>query len=301
MQMRTIILLVVALVMAGGTAFMAKSWLDSNRQVVQEQPPMPEEEDMAEVLVATKELATGMFIKPDHLRWQKWPEESISDNYIVKGEGDGDGDGEDAFAGAVVRSRLYVGEPITSDRVVHPGEQGFLAAVLEPGKSAISVPVDATRGVAGFVFPGDQVDVLLTIKVSVMSDEEGGQAETRYFGQTLLEAVRVLGVDQQVDNEGGGARVAKTATLEVTPKQAERIAVALELGEMSLTLHSIAKDDEDAATKVAQASKRSRKDSYTRDVDVLDMMGDPMGLPYPNGFGPQATVIRGAEANSVRF
>ncbi|MCP5365588.1 MAG: Flp pilus assembly protein CpaB [Hyphomicrobiales bacterium] len=297
MQMRTIILLVVALAMAGGTAFMAKSWLESNKPVPQVQKTEPVEEEMAEILVATKELATGMFIKPDHLRWQKWPEEGVSDNYIVKGEGSG----EESFAGAVVRSRLYVGEPITADRVVHPGEQGFLAAVLEPGKRAISVPVDATRGVAGFVFPGDQVDVLLTIKVSVIAEEEGGQAETRYFSQTLMDAVRVLGVDQDVDNEGGGARVAKTATLEVTPKQAERIAVALELGELSLTLHSIAKEDEDGTTKVAQASKQRRKDSYTRDVDVLDMMGDPMGLPYPNGFGPQATVIRGAEANSVRF
>lgn len=297
MQMRTIILLVVALAMAGGTAFMAKNWLESNKPVPQAQLPEPEEADMAEILVATKELATGMFIKPDHLRWQKWPEEGITDNYIIKGEGSG----EESFAGAVVRSRLYVGEPITSDRVVHPGEQGFLAAVLDPGKRAISVPVDATRGVAGFVFPGDQVDVLLTIKVSVVGDEEGGQAETRYFSQTLMESVRVLGVDQDVDNEGGGARVAKTATLEVTPKQAERIAVALELGELSLTLHSIAKEDEADTTKVAQASKQRKKDSYTRDVDVLDMMGDPMGLPYPNGFGPQATVIRGTEANSVRF
>lgn len=315
MQLRSVLLLVVALAMAGGTAFLVNGWV-SKRQTVAEARPAVQEPAVpkVEVLVAKGELPTGAFLKPDQLRWQPWPEESVIDGYFVKGKST-----EKDFEGAVVRARLYAGEPITKERVINAGEQGFLAAVLEPGKRAISVPVDATRGVAGFVFPGDLVDVLLSLKSSVTAEEEGGGggASTRFFSQTILSGVRVLGVDQAVDSEGGKPKVAKTATLEVTPKQAERIAVALELGGLSLTLHSISQPEANLEGLAQQTKNNNgaaapqakngngvsapQAKNYTRDMDVLEMIGDPWGLPVPNGLGQKANVVRGSESQVVRF
>lgn len=304
MQMRSVLLLGVALAMAGATAFLVNGWVSNRHQAAEARPAAPAPAvPKIEILVANADLATGTFLKPDQLRWQPWPEDGVNGGYFVKGKA-----AEKDFEGSVVRSRLYAGEPITKERVVYAGEQGFLAAVLEPGKRAISVPVDATRGVAGFVFPGDLVDVLLSLKSSVTSEEEGGGggAATRFFSQTILSGVRVLGVDQAVDSEGGKPKVAKTATLEVTPKQAERIAVALELGELSLTLHSIAKPEADLEGLTRTASKGNGiapapAKSYTRDMDVLEMIGDPWGLPVPNGLGQKANVVRGSESKVVRF
>jgi pilus assembly protein CpaB len=306
MQLRSILLLLVAVATAGGTAFMVNGLLTDSRQPTTEaeQAVVPQT-PMTEVLVTKKEIAVGTFIKPEHLRWQPWPEEGLNGGYVVKGQAT-----EKDFEGAVVRTRLYAGEPITKERVIHPGEQGFLAAVLEPGKRAVSVPVDATSGVAGFVFPGDRVDVLLTLKSTVATEEEGSSSSaTRYFSQTLLTDVRVLGIDQAVDKEAGGAKVAKTATFEVTPKQAERIAVALQAGELSLALHSIARQEADLDALTSKNATEGGKTqaagvatrTYTRDMDVLDMMGDPLGLPYPSGVGPKVNIIRGGETKVVRF
>ena len=103
----------------------------------------------------------------------------------------------------------------------------------------MSIPLDAISGISGFIFPGDFVDVLLTFSQTV-NDEVSDNSSMRYFSQTLLNRVRILAVDQTVENtDGATAQVANTATLEVTPKQAEKIAVAMEIGALSLSLHSI--------------------------------------------------------------
>jgi pilus assembly protein CpaB len=253
MNLRTILLLVFALGAAGATAFVANALMGGKSEPVVASAPR-QEQPKTFVLVAKEELPTGTFIKPDALTWQQWPEDGVREGYLVQGQSS-----ESDLEGAVVRTRLFAGEPITSERVVHAGEQGFLAAVLEPGKRAVSVPVDATRGVAGFVFPGDWVDVVLSMKtqVSVM-DGDKKEKETRYFSETLLPGVRVLGIDQIIDNTDGQARVAKTATLEVTSKQAEAIAIALEIGTLSLSLHSLVRedgDDADAATPAATPTR----------------------------------------------
>jgi len=239
MNLRTILLAVAALSAAGFTAFFANSWILAERAAMEAERPVVEEQPVSiavEVLVTKKDLPTGTFLKPEDLKWQAWPEDGISEDFVVRGEGV-----ITDFEGAVARNHLVAGEPITASRVVHPGERGFLAAVLDPTMRAVSVPVDATTGISGFVFPGDWVDLLLTIRMNV-KDQETDDAETRYFSETLLTHVRVLAIDQRVENVDGTARVAKTATLEVTPKQAERVAIALEIGTLSLSLHSIVRE-----------------------------------------------------------
>lgn len=336
-NVRTLALLAAALGAAGFTAYFANSWILAERAALERRPPVIEEAPMApvvEVLVADTEIVTGTFLTPEHLRWQPWPEDGLSDEFVVRGEGDEDeteSAPEAAFEGAVAREHLVAGEPITAARVVHPGERGFLAAVLEPGLRAVSVPIDATTGISGFVFPGDWIDLILTIRMSV-KDPETDEAETRYFSETLLERIRVLAVDQHVENVDGAARVAKTATLEVTTKQAEKVAIALEMGTLSLSLHSLSAEDQvpvetvlpalhpAAASGLAPASGRgprpitpegvngarvgeraAKRRSYTLDMDVYYMLGDPRGLPMPGGLGRTVNVLHGSEAKEERF
>jgi pilus assembly protein CpaB len=312
MNPRTVVLLVVALATAGGTAFMVKGYLSSQQRATE---PVARAEDQpakptVEILVAKEDLTTGTFLKAENLTWQAWPEEGVIEGYVVKAKGK-----ETDFVGAVARTHLHAGEPITPTRVVHPGDRGFLAAVVDPGKRAISVPVDATRGVSGFIYPGDRVDVLLSLKATIPGEDEE-QPSTRYFSETVLADVRVLGIDQTTENTGAAPRVPKTATIEVTPQQAEKVSVALEIGELSLSLRSVGRQEAGIETltrklteKHAAAASQARQTlerqaaggQYTTELDVLSMIGDPMGLPMPNGFGPKVTLIRGSETSTVRF
>lgn len=301
MNPRTFLFLFVALAAAGGTAWIVNARLSERPTAAAPPPVAAQAAPTVEILVAKSELLAGAFIKSEHLMWQTWPEESVVEDYLVKGKAT-----EKELEGSVVRGRLHPGEPITRRRVVQPGERGFLAAVVEPGKRAVSVPVDGTRGVSGFVFPGDHVDVLLSLKRDVTVEDEGsGSSETRYFSQTVLTDVRVLGIDQSVDNQGNAAKLAKTATLEVSPKQAEKIAVALEIGELSLSLRSVGRQEIDLPTLTRQSQLVRQNgisaESYTRDSDVLSMIGDPLGLPAPGGSSTKITLMRGSEAIVIRY
>ncbi|TVR78778.1 MAG: Flp pilus assembly protein CpaB [Rhodospirillales bacterium] len=302
MSLRTAILLLLALGAAGLTAVAVRGWLADQHAAAPpaaiEQPAQPAIA-MTEVLVAAEDIATGSFIRDDHLTWQRWPEEAVAAAFVVR-----DPAVIADFEGAVARARITRGEPITAARLVQPGDRGFLAAVLEPGLRAVAVPVDATSGIAGFVFPGDVVDVLLTFRHAV-NESETSRAQTRHFSETLLQAVRVLAIDQRVDHEDGAARVAKTATLEVTPKQAEKVALAMNLGSLSLSLRSLALATGAGAEE--EAGEGSRDDagtaerSYTMDYDIYYMLGDPLAIPRPGESAALVQVLRGSQAEAVSF
>ncbi|MBC8159446.1 MAG: Flp pilus assembly protein CpaB [Alphaproteobacteria bacterium] len=298
MTLRTVILLVLALVSAVSTAFYARNWLNSERAAMLANVPAEAvpAAPATLVLVAAENLAAGNFVKAEDLKWQAWPEEGVIDSYSVKGKRD-----MNDFVGAVVRASVSSGEPLTDARIVHPGDRGFLAAVLEPGKRAVSVPVNATSGIAGFVFPGDWVDVILTVKFR--TETEKGKTKERYFSETLLNDIRVLAIDQTLENAEGEVSVAKTATLEVAPKQAEKIAIALEMGVLSLSLHSIARE-QDHFSQVARdigadPTETAPKKSYTMDNDVY-YMRDKMGGGTTRK-KKQIHVLRGSEATTAAF
>lgn len=251
--LRNGILLMAALTAATGTAIYTRDWMAAERQALIDQltkvEPV-ETTEAVEVLTAAQTLTPGSFVKPEDFQWVQWPEDGVGEGFIVKGDVEENADGGlidplTAFEGAVVRHTITQGEPITSLRLVHPGERGFLAAVLEPGKRAVSVPVDATTGISGFIFPGDMVDVVFTGGVEMDKYKSGGEEENEkrkvlHFSQTLLHDVRVLALDQKSENVDGAVDVADTATLEVSAKQAEKIALGLKLGRLSLTLQSLA-------------------------------------------------------------
>ena len=186
-----------------------------------------------EILVATRALPVGTIIAPDSFRYQPWPKDLVQNVYYLKGQAD-----PASLAGTVVRDAVTAGQPLTKGQLVSPGDRGFLAAALGPGMRAVTVPVSAQSGVAGFVFPGDRVDLVLTQSV------EGGEGPALRTSETIVRNVRVLATDQRtVSEDAEGKREVKqsaTITLEATPRIAEKIAVAQTIGQLSLSLRSIA-------------------------------------------------------------
>ena len=227
MRARTMILFLVAILLAGGTAMLVRSWLAQQRTVEAEAAPMPPPPVQKSVLIARDAIPRGQILKPTDLTWQVWHDGGINHAYIQKGAKT-----IEEFTGWVARHPIGSGEPIIGSKIVAPGSRGFLAAVLRPGMRAVSVPVTATSGISGFVFPGDEVDILITHPLPASGGR--GEGVQRQASETVLHDVRVLAVDQKLESKGGEATVAHTATLEVTPKQSEVIAVASEMGKLSL-------------------------------------------------------------------
>lgn len=284
---RRVLFLSVALMIALGTAFAVRHWVASERAAAFASVPKQTVRPVNRVLVAKAELVPGSFVKADSLKWQPWPDDGLLDAYMVQGPKAKKSGKSADFTGAVVRNRVLPGQPITRMSVVQPGDRGFMAAVLTPGMRAVSVPVNATSGIAGFVFPGDKVDVILTLLLP-----SSGKIKKR-ASQTLFEDVRVLAMDQVVENADGKAAIAKTSTLEVSPKQAEKMALALQMGGLSLSLRSLS-SEQDATHD--SASAKVTADRFTLDRDILFMRKRSAS----QGDG-KIVVLRGIKAETAKF
>jgi pilus assembly protein CpaB len=245
MDVKKLTLLIGALVLAAVSAFMARSMFSGSSApqaaAAAQQVPMG-----PEVLVATKALPVGTIIEADSFRYAPWPKDLIENAYFRKGEVD-----ITQLTGRVVRYAITAGQPITQGALVKPGDRGFLAAALGPGMRAVTVPVSAQSGVAGFVFPGDRIDLVLTQDVP-----GGGDGPPLKASETIIRNMRVLATDQRTDNkvdEEGKTVVAtfSTVTLEATPKIAEKIAVAQTIGQLSLSLRSIADNNAELERAIA--------------------------------------------------
>ena len=233
MDVKKVGLLVGALVIAIVCAVMAKNlFAGAGAQQAQAAPAVPVG---PRVLVAKKALPVGTIIDADSFTYQPWPKELMQAAYYV----DGDGASPQTLLGTVVRYAVTAGQPITRGSLVGPQDRGFLAAALGPGMRAITVPVNASTGVAGFGFPGDHVDIVLTQSV-----EGGGDGPELKASETIVRNVRVLATDQRISekDDSGKAEVKTFAnvTIEVTPTIAEKVAVAQSIGTLSMSLRSIA-------------------------------------------------------------
>lgn len=238
MNVRSLILVVAALLIAVVTALFARNLLTSEGPKPAQAAAVAESKG-PRVLVAAVPLPVGHIIEAAQVRWQKWPNDNLDQTYFVEGQTQ-----QDAYVGKVVRTSMTPGQPLTQGALVGPGERGFLAAVLSEGMRAITVSVSDTSGVAGFVFPGDRVDLILTTEVP------REDAPTIKVSQTVLRNVRVLAVDQRTNDLENQPKVGRTVTLEVTPKLVEKIAVMQRLGSLSLSLRPLT---ENAATASSQS------------------------------------------------
>ncbi len=247
MDVRKLALLIGALVIAAVTAVVAKNMFTGAGAAKAEAAPVPLG---PEILVATRALPVGTIIDAESLRFQPWPKELVGQAYFTRGA---PGSDPSKLLGTVVRNPITAGQPVTQGSLVKPGERGFLAAALAPGMRAVTVSVSATSGVAGFVFPGDRVDVLLTQEV-----KGGGDGPPLKASETILRNMRVLATDQRSAPEDvDGKRVvtvSTTVTLEATPTIAEKIAVAQTIGAISLSLRSLADNGAELERAIASGA-----------------------------------------------
>ncbi|MGN5373360.1 Flp pilus assembly protein CpaB [Sphingomonas hankookensis] len=235
MDSRKLFLLIGALVVAGITAFMARTLMAGASAPVAAAATAEAPIDGPRVMVATKALPVGTIIDATALRFQPWPRELVENAYFLESMPESRN-----LVGTVVRFAIPAGQPITQGSLVKPGDRGFLAAALGPGMRAVTVPVSAQSAVAGFVFPGDRVDLVLTQTVA-----GGGDGPPLKASETFLRNLRVLATDQRTDkntDDQGKTLVStySTVTVEATPRIAEKIAVAQTVGSLSLSLRSIA-------------------------------------------------------------
>lgn len=285
--MRTPILLVAALAIAIGTAFLIRNRLNDAAS-------QTEAMDTSLVLVAANSLDAGHFIRAESdFVWTQWPVENLHESYIQQGTVD-----ITEFEGAVARTDILAGEPIYATRLVKPDDGGFMPAVLHPGMRAISISVNATTGNAGFIFPGDHVDMILTHELQ--GDDDNNQG---FVSETFAKDVRVLAVDQRFNSKDSTVALARTVTLELSPKQAEMTNVATELGRISLSLRSLSKD---SAIKVASGTENENvdgddvNDDYTSVEEVSQMLN--LGKGGNNHLAARkVSVSRGSESEQLRF
>ena len=288
MSARSIMLIAAALLLVVGTVFVAQAWLDSQRAPApQVAAPAPKKDESVRVLVAEVDLPAGTFIKEEHMRWQVWPTASVPESYLLK-----KATAPDDLYGAVIRRGIAAGEPITRQRIIKPGDRGFLAAVLTPGFRAIAIKIGADSGVAGLIFPGDRVDIILTHSIKREDDSEHRASET------VLENVRILALDSRTNDEDGQAKLAKTTTIELTPKQVEVIAVARELGRLSLSLRALAKDEEELqrlanSDEPLEEPEPKPGSTYTWDAEASTL------VQWPKSNENVVSVVRGGNTQNL--
>lgn len=273
MDKRKLILLLGALVVAIGTALAARSMLGGGSTPAAQAAQQPQG---PKVLVAQRALPAGTIITQDAMSYQAWPKDMVKDAYFIEGEAD-----VNKLIGTVVRFPVTAGQPVTQGALVRPGDRGFLAAALGPGMRAVTISVSGRSGVAGFVFPGDHVDLMLT--QTVTSSGEG--AMPLNVAETIIRNLRVLATDQSTETKVvDGKTVVSTfglVTIEVNPKLAEKIAVADKLGQLSLSLRSIADNQSELEKAVASGQVKLPAGASKADEDRI--LSQAMNRPVDTG------------------
>lgn len=235
---------------AGGAGLLAFVAMQASNQPPPEPVVQEVQLDRTEVLVAKDDIQLGQITEEGNFRWQTWPRDAISPSYITQSGGTTTRD----LAGSIARAPVLAGEPITTLKLIKAGQGGVLAAILPAGMRAISTRIKDETAAGRLILPNDRVDVILIRRVR----GRGGSEE--YVSDTLFRNVRVLAIGQQIENQEGkksAELAANTATLELTPKQSEVLALANSMGEITLSLRSI-------ADTAAQGSSPSTGDEFNK-------------------------------------
>ncbi|CAL8978873.1 Flp pilus assembly protein CpaB [Rhodoplanes serenus] len=194
--------------------------------------------DTVEILVAKSDIGIGQTLAEADVAWQPWPTAALSPAFLRRNERP---DAIPQLVGAIARTPIAAGEPVRESKLIKVKGSGYMAAILPPGMRAASTEISPETGAGGFILPNDRVDVLLTRR-----DRESERATgvESHVSETVLPDVRVLAIDQLVEEKGGQkVVVGRTATLELTPRQAETLAVSKQMGSLSLALRSLADSD----------------------------------------------------------
>ena len=188
-----------------------------------------------DVLIAKSDINMGTAVAAQDLTWQAWPQATTGDSYITKNSRPG---AIEELNGAITRAPFTAGEPIREAKLIKAnGAAGYMAAILPSGMRAISTEITPETGAGGFILPNDRVDVILSRRPK---DGDRNTAASSATSETILTNVRVLAIDQTVEEKNGQrVVVGKTATIELSPRQSETLAQSKQLGTLSLALRSL--------------------------------------------------------------
>ena len=280
MQRFVIGVLAVGLLGAGATVGLVDRYID--QRIDRTTSAAAKSSAPVMVLVAKQNLPIGKKIARGDLVWQFWPKDGVQSDFLSAPKPDNKKIRQ--VIGSVARRGILKGTPITKQAVFKSKNPGFLAGALDPNMRAIAISVSAQSGAAGFILPGDRVDVILIQDVGKKTrqnnsgSQEAPKAFHSHIAETILQNVRVLASDQKVSDFDKKAKVAKTVTLEVTRKQAEALAVAGSMGKLSLALRSFSDVTNDAATTlarkkaIAEAITAAKGPTTTTDLEVSPLL-----------------------------
>jgi pilus assembly protein CpaB len=242
-----IIVLVIALAAGGLAALLAsRSGPEAPPQVVQ---APPQKTDTTEVLIATADIGVGQPVTPQNMAWVTWPAANAGPQFIQKKTNP---DALASMSGSIVRIAFANGEPIREAKVIKAGSSGYIAALLPSGMRAVAMEISPEAGAGGFILPSDHVDIILT-RVEKLGNEENFSVET------ILADVQVLAIDQTVEEKNGQrVIVGKIATVAISPRQTETLALARRMGALSLALRGL-RDTNQPGTNVSDAAVTNRQ------------------------------------------
>ena len=297
---RSMILLIVSAVIAAMVIISVRNRLSAPPA----ESPVAAEPTSSRILYARRDITPGNFVQGvQDLEWKEAPKDTPTGGLLFEGTVR-----PEDFNGAVVRRMLRAGEPVVASALTKAGDGGFMSAVLEPGMRAVSVAVTPTSGNAGFLTPGDRVDLIVTHRVRTQIGKDQSNTEETVVSETFVRDVRVVAIDQMLDNPENKAVLAKTVTVEVSPRQAEQVAVASEMGKISFSLRSLAANqvkklpDISPDKKPGDANLEKRRKALeelygdgTRDSDVSQL------LERSGSIVSKVHVFRGDQSENIQF
>jgi pilus assembly protein CpaB len=275
MRKNQLIILIVAIAMGGGAAYLARSWLQAQMNVAAAYQPA------AHIVIAAESLPYGAAVTAENVSEIPWFTTKLPEGAFAT---------KDELLAGGRRTVLYPlkqGEPVLRSKVTGAGQRASLAAVLEEGKRAVTVRVDDVRGVAGFVLPGDFVDIVM------IADEVSSKRQS--YSDILLEHVKVLAIDQIANEAEDKPTVARAVTLEVAKEQAQKILLASNVGKLSLIL-----------SRPVQSSRDPNRRIGERDIgriipEPVKPVAPPppapvVAAPAPPSNQVRVTIVRNGEA-----
>lgn len=251
MKPARIAVLAIAVVAAGGSAFIAKGMIGANKRPVAAAPEI--RIDTVQVLIANTNINMGQSVTPKDIKWQKWPKDAARSGFITK---KAQPDALTKLNGTLANANILSGEPINKSKLVLSENSGFMSIVLPKGKRAISIRISPETGAGGFILPNNRVDVLQIRKTTNNAD-----SREEFSVNTVLENVMVRAIDQAwAEKDGKQVLIGKTATLELSPEDTETLTLAEAQGRLTLALRSLRDSDPD---KIDVRKKRRKSASVT--------------------------------------
>lgn len=277
MRPNSILILVVAIVLGGIAAFLARNWLVSRTQVTA---------GNVTIVAASKPLPFGTILTEDNTQEMPWAAKVIPEGSFTSKK--------DLFKEGrrIALTVIQPNEPILSSKITGPGQRASLSTLLDKDKRAITIRVDDVRGVAGFILPNDRVDVMLIRSVT----DAGGR---RDISDILLQDVKVIAVDQIASEQKDRPTIAKAVTLEVTPFQAQKISLATNVGHLSLILRKAGDSNVVADRRVTEFDlSASEAANRAPSAPAAKAKADPPPPPISND--AQVTIIRNLKSQDYK-